>query len=133
MWKNIRSYKKNLALMIVILATVNFLLHRFNLMPTNNLDEIVFDGFHSGLFLKLVILSSVFLLFFKESVYRAWRWFAFIGIPLGVALIIFSNDSGGVVGGREVLSDLLGIIFLSTTLLIAAVVTVVEKWFRAVR
>lgn len=94
-------------------------------------NEVLFDGLYQGLFLKLVVLSSLILLFFSEHVYRVWKWFALFAIPLGILRIIFpiNEPYGGLLGGKEVGSDMLGYGFLFVTILIALFVTI-KDWFK---
>ena len=57
----------------------------------NNVE--ILDAFYSGFFLKLIILTTVLLMFLPERVYKWWRWSALIAIPYAALDIVTTKTN----------------------------------------
>lgn len=61
-------------------------------------SKVIDGGFHSGFFLKAVVVASVLLMLLPERVYKYWKWFALISVPLAVWDIATTKTTLNMVG-----------------------------------
>ena len=109
MMKKVRYRKQILALVAISLLSV-ILGILFLCQPD---ADLVCYGIHDDLSLTVWLLSAVFfitlipLYFTKEAVYKAWRKFAIVYLPIAMILIAIGDTSGrgGGLGGPSMDMD----------------------------
>ena len=85
--------------------------------------------YSKGLLLYTVALSTLLLMLFPERIYRVWRWPAAIGVVSAILIVAQFDERGFdfLLDTKEDVSNILGVVFLALTLLIALVATIVHK------